>query len=113
MQCERNKRQIRAMARGEIIGSLKIREHARNCLRCQAEMSRERRMQRELQALRSDLPVPGGLLNRILDAVDTLDRRPAVARRRRSKLAGTCVVVVALLIGIGSRSGRRRAVQAS
>jgi hypothetical protein len=55
MRCERHQRQIRAMARGEIIGSLKLREHARGCLRCQAEMSRERRIQRELQALRDEL----------------------------------------------------------
>jgi hypothetical protein len=113
MRCERNKGQIRAMARGEIIGSLKIREHVRKCLRCQAEMSRERRIQRQLQALRNDVPVPGGLVNRILNVVDTLDRRPAIARRRRSKFAGMCVVAIALLVGIGSRSGRRRAAQAS
>ena len=76
-------------------------------------MSRERRIQRQLQALRSDVPVPGGLVNRILDIVDTLDRTPAIARRRRSKFAGVCVLAVALLVGIGSRSGRRRATQAS
>ncbi|HBQ04137.1 MAG TPA: hypothetical protein DD646_02300, partial [Acidimicrobiaceae bacterium] len=48
MRCESRQRQIRAMARGEIIGSSKLREHVRGCLRCQAEMSRERRIQREL-----------------------------------------------------------------
>ena len=113
MQCDRNKRRIRAMARGEIVGSLKLREHVRNCLRCQAEMSRERRMQRELRALKSEGPIPDGLLNRLIGAIDALDSGPAIARRQRSKVAGTCVVVLALLIGIGSRSGRRRAAQAS
>ena len=113
MQCDRNKRQVRAMARGEIIGSLKLREHARNCLRCQAEMSRERRLLRELQGLRSEIPVPDGVLNRVLDPIDALDRSPAIARRQRSKLAGMGVVALALLIGIGSRSSRRRASRAS
>ena len=101
------------MARGEIIASQKIREHVRNFLRFQSEISRELRIQRQLQALRNDVPVPGGLVNRILDVVDTLDRSPAIARRRRSKFAGMCVVAIALLVGIGSRSGRRRATQAS
>ena len=110
MQCDRHQRQIRAMARGEIIGSLKLRDHARHCLRCQVEMSRERRIQRELQSLRDELPVPGGLATRI---VDSLDRRPLIARRQRSKIAGLCALGVAVAVGLTSRPGRRRVSQAS
>ena len=113
MQCDRHQRQIRAMARGEIIGSLKLREHARHCLRCQAEMSRERRIQRELQSLRDELPIPGGLATRILESVDSLDRRPLIVRRQRSKIAGLCALGVALAVGLTSRSGRRRTTHAS
>jgi len=113
MRCDWHQRQIRAMARGEIIGSLKLREHARSCLRCQAEMSRERRMQRELQALRDDLPIPGGLATRILESVDSLDRGPFIVRKQRSKIAGLCALGVAVALGMTSRNGRRRISQAS
>ena len=113
MQCDRHQKQIRAMARGEIIGSLKLRDHARHCLRCQAEMSRERRIQRELQSLREELPIPGGLATRILESVDSLDRRPLIARRQRSKIAGLCALGVALAFGLTSRSGRRQTTEAS
>jgi len=113
MRCERHRRQIRAMARGEIIGSLKLREHARGCLRCQAEMSRERRMQRELQALRDELPVPGGLATRILESVDSLDRGSLIVRKQRSKIAGLCALGVAVAVGLTSKTGRRRINQAS
>ena len=59
------------MARGETIGATKLRQHARHCLRCQAEMSRERRIQRELHALRSEIPVPDGLSDHILESIET------------------------------------------
>ena len=113
MQCDRHQKQTRAMARGEIIGSLKLRDHVGHCLRCQAEMSRERRIQRELQSLRDELPIPGGLATRILESVDSLDRRPLIVRRQRSKIAGLCALGVALAVGLTSRSGRRRTTQAS
>ncbi|MED5362541.1 MAG: hypothetical protein VX760_08355, partial [Actinomycetota bacterium] len=102
-----------AMARGEIIGAAKLRQHARRCLRCQAEMSRERRIQRELQSLRSEIPVPNGLMDRILESVDTIDRTPFIARRQRSKVAALCGLGIALALGLSSLPARRRSAQAS
>lgn len=101
------------MARGETIGAPKLRRHVRHCLRCQAEMSRERRIQRELHALRSEIPIPDGLSDHILESIETIDRRPIIVRRQRSKLAGLCALGVALALGLGSRPTRRRTAQAS
>ncbi len=101
------------MARGETIGATKLRQHVRHCLRCQAEMSRERRIQRELHALRNEIPVPDGLNNHILESIEAVDRRPIIAQRQRSKVAGLCALGVALALGLSSLPTRRRAVQAS
>jgi hypothetical protein len=76
-------------------------------------MSRERRMQRELQALRDELPVPGGLATRILESVDSLDRGSLIVRKQRSKIAGLCALGVAVAVGLTSKTGRRRINQAS
>ena len=91
------------MARGETIGAAKLRQHVRQCLRCQAEMSRERRIQRELHSLN----------DQILDSIETIDRRPIIVRRQRSKVAGFCALGVALVLGLGSRPVRRLAARAS
>ena len=101
------------MARGETIGAMKLRQHVQHCLRCQAEMSRERRIQRELHALRNEITIPDGLSDQILESVETIDRRPMIDRRKRSKVAGFCALGVALALGLSSRPARRRTVQAS
>ena len=101
------------MARGETIGAAKLRQHVRQCLRCQAEMSRERRIQRELHSLKNEISVPDGLNDQILDSIETIDRRPIVVRRQRSKVAGFCALGVALVLGLGSRPARRLAARAS
>ena len=113
MRCDRNQRQIRAMARGETIGAAKLRQHVRQCLRCQAEMSRERRIQRELHSLKNEISVPDGLNDQILDSIETIDRRPIIVRRQRSKVAGFWALGVALVLGLGSRPVRRLAARAS
>ncbi|HAQ44344.1 MAG TPA: hypothetical protein DCQ67_10255 [Acidimicrobiaceae bacterium] len=101
------------MARGETIGAAKLRQHVRQCLRCQAEMSRERRIQRELHSLKNEISVPDGLNDQILDSIETIDRRPIIVRRQRSKVAGFCALGVALVLGLGSRPVRRLAARAS
>ena len=101
------------MARGEIIGSPKVRAHVKQCLRCQAEMSRERRIQRELRNLRHETPVPSALADRILKSVNSFDRSMEIKRRQSSRVAGACAMGAAVVLAVLSVPTRRRTVRTS
>ena len=89
------------MARGETIGAAKLRQHVRQCLRCQAEMSRERRIQRELHSLKNEISVPDGLNDQILDLLKQLiDVRLSCGGNDPKSLASA--LFVALVLGLGS-----------
>jgi hypothetical protein len=59
-------------------------EHVSQCLRCQAEMARSRRLDRALASLRNlPLQADPAVLESILERLDT-----AVERRERQRIAG-------------------------
>ena len=47
-------------------------------------------------SLKNEISVPDGLNDQILDSIETIDRRPIIVRRQRSKVAGFCALGVAL-----------------
>ena len=109
MRCDRYRRQVRALSRGGEVSD-KVRRHATRCLRCQAEMARERRLQRQMQALRREVSVPGGLVQRILSTVEAArqepDPRPNTVRTG-GLVAGAGALAGVVVVGLGTRAGRR------
>lgn len=72
-------------------GELEV--HVAECLRCQAELARYRRLRTELADLRSEPPIDvDGLLEDILGALDASTRARLVARRGRQAV---CTLVAA------------------
>ncbi len=90
-----------------------IQDHVAHCLRCQAEITRYRRMHRMLGNLRADNLVPGaGLLGDILAVLDDPHaHNPETKRSRRvliAIVAGTLVGVAATLLLVNVRNHRQR-----
>lgn len=100
-----------ARAAGDLTGlNGADRGHVESCLRCQAEVVHERRLQRAFQDLRTDLlePAPGWLAD-VLDALEQPDEQRAVRsvlRGRRVTYAGAIVVAGGALV-IAGRARRR------
>ncbi len=65
-------------------------EHVAECLRCQADLARFRRLRRALASLR-DLPLPADpeILDQLLEGLDS-----AVERRERHRIAGRRAVSI-------------------
>ncbi len=97
-----------AMADGSeaAAASLAATRHVASCLGCQAEVARYRRMVRSLGSLRDQaVPVPPGLLDAVVDALDgRLDR----SRGRRLAYAGAVAAGAAATVVLVARSRRGR-----
>ena len=109
MRCDRYRRHVQALARGDEV-SPKVRRHATACLRCQAEMARERRLQRQMQSLRREVAVPDGLVQRILSTVEAARQEPVPrsnAVRTGGLVAGASALAGVVVVGLGTRAGRR------
>ena len=110
MRCDRYRGRVRALARGESDGGRRVRRHVASCLRCQAEIARERRLQRQLKSLRQEQRTPRGLLERILatieDAAPPQTPRSAPARTA-GVVAGAGALAGVIVVGLGTRAGRR------
>lgn len=107
MRCDRYRRHARRVARNEAEPSPRVQRHLTTCLRCQAEMARERRLQRHMRSMRQESRVPGGLLERIMATIEaSAGETPA---RGGSRTAGVVAGAVAgvLAVGLGTRTGRR------
>ena len=86
--------------------------HMGQCLRCQAELSRYRRLERTLRGLRDlAVPVPSGLLDELLEGLDSAaDRRERhrIAGRRAASLVGLAAATAAGVGGVLVLATRRR-----
>jgi hypothetical protein len=82
------------------------------CLSCQAEMSRYRRLERTLRDLRDfAVPVPSGLLEELREALDSASERRArhrIAGRRAASLVGLAAATAAGVGGVLVLATRRR-----
>ncbi len=109
MRCDRYRRQVRALARAEDEASDRVRRHLSSCLRCQAELARERRLLRQLRSMRRETSVPGGLLERVLSTIEESGvREPARSGGSRAGVvAGAGALAGVLAVGLGTRVGRR------
>jgi hypothetical protein len=73
-------------------------------------MARERRLHRQMRSMRADHPVPRGLLDRVLAAIDEagpLDRRRRGSGRTVGVVAGAGALAGVIVVGLGTRVGRR------
>ncbi len=76
-------------------------KHLESCLRCQAEASRYRKIQRELEKLRFQVAEPPvDLVAPVLAALDQ-----AVARRSRIRIAAVGIGVGSALVALGTVAG--------
>lgn len=109
MRCDRYRRQVRAVARGEAAAGRRVESHVRGCLRCQAEMARERRLQRRLRSMRQEPIVPRGLVERVLATIETarLEPQPRSGARTTGIVASAGAIAGVLAVGLGTRVGRR------
>ncbi len=109
MRCDRYRRQVRALARSTDAGSGRVARHVESCLTCQAELARERRLLRQMRAMRRESSVPGGLLERVLATIDESGvREPHRSTGSRvGVLAGAGALAGVIVVGLGTRVGRR------
>jgi len=86
--------------------------HVAQCLGCQAEMSRYRRLNRTLQGLRDlAVPAPSGLLEELLAGLDSAAERRErhrIAGRRAASLVGLAAATAAGVGGVLVLATRRR-----
>lgn len=97
-----------AMADGSepVAASLAATRHVGSCLACQAEVARYRRLTRSLADLRDQpVPIPDGLCDSVLDA---LDGRPERSKSRRLAYAGAVAAGAAATAVLVARSRRGR-----
>ena len=99
LRCDEVARELPAILDRRVGASSTTVAHVETCLRCQAELSRYRRMLRLLAQLRDDeVPLPPGALSEILANVRRMARRQAV----RSALVHRRVAYATGLIALGS-----------
>jgi hypothetical protein len=86
--------------------------HLGQCLRCQAELSRYRRLERTLRGLRDfAVSVPSGLLDELLEGLDSATERRErhrIAGRRAASLVGLAAATAAGVGGVLVLATRRR-----
>ncbi len=85
--------------------------HVGSCLRCQAEVLRDRRMSRALADLRDEVLQPDPeLLGAVLDAVDEFVERRAALRARLAYLLGGAAATAGTIAVMLVRRGRGEAL---
>lgn len=116
MRCD----QIFATLPGFVDGSARLdrseRRHVEQCLRCQAELARYRKLLRAMRSLRTDTgPAPDGLVGSILAHVEAAGERSAVRAtltgRRAAYIGGIAAATAAAGAGAALvlvTRGRRR-----
>ena len=87
-------------------------EHFAQCLRCQAEMARFRRLRRTLASLRHrPVPADHGIFDHILEGLDSAAERRErhrVASRRAASIVGLAAATAAGVGGVLVLATRRR-----
>ena len=86
--------------------------HIAQCLRCQAEMARFRRLRRTLASLRlQQVPAEAGLVDDLLEGLDSAaerQERQRIAGRRAASIVGLAAVTAAGVGGVLVLATRRR-----
>ncbi len=107
MRCEDAAPAVASLADGlELERSAQL-AHVESCLRCQAEVVRDRRMARALADLRAEVLEPDPeLLGTVLDAVDEFVERRAALRARLAYLLGGAAATAGTIAVMLVRRGR-------
>jgi len=114
--CEELSEVLPGVAAGEVVLPHPSRAHVEQCLRCQAELVRYRRVLRTMRSLRHEVLEPApGLLPDLLAALEEAGERHAVRsllnRHRAAYVGGLAAATAAGAAGailIASRSRRTR-----
>jgi anti-sigma factor RsiW len=102
MRCDEVARILPEAVEGGAAVELSVQRHIEQCLRCQAELARYRRMLRGLQLLRTRYLEPApGLLAQTLAAIEEAGERQAV----RSILSGRRLAYVGAIGGAAVAAG--------
>jgi len=92
--------------------SVEEMDHVAQCLRCQAEMARFRRLRRTLAGLRlRPVPADPGILNGLLEGLDSAAERRErhrIASRRAASIMGLAAATAAGVGGVLVLATRRR-----
>ncbi len=108
LKCKAIKSLGRNLAEASILPS-SLADHASTCLRCQAEVARFRRLQRELGALAEQTePAPRTLFDRVDHAIRT-EAVPTGSQHQGSKVAATIAGATAAAASVVAVALWRRA----
>ena len=124
MRCEEVGRvlpQVVDVEAGAEVFDLDVQRHIDSCLRCQAEVTRYRRMLRGLHQLRASYVEPSpGLLAQTLAVLDDADEHRAVRALLKGRrlayagaIGGAAVAAVATAVVLAGRSRRRASALAA
>jgi hypothetical protein len=101
VRCERLAEELPALVDGVELGET-ARAHVQRCLRCQADVARDRRLHRLLAGLRHDAVVPpAGLLAEVFAVLDTVSSGPYPPVRDRRRVAYLGTIAAATAAGVG------------
>jgi hypothetical protein len=102
MRCDDVALLLPAIVDGDEEAALPVQHHVQECLRCQAELARYRRMLRGLQLMRTRMLEPApGLLSQTLAAIGEASERRAI----RSILTGRRLAYVGAVGGTVAAAG--------
>jgi anti-sigma factor RsiW len=102
MRCDEIALLLPAIVDGEDRAALPVQHHVEECLRCQAELARYRRMLRGLQLLRTQFLEPApGVLTQTLAAIGAASERRAI----HSVLTGRRVAYMGAVGGAVAAAG--------
>ncbi len=107
MRCEEAAPAVASLADGLEPSRPAQAAHVESCLRCQAEVVRDRRMSRALADLRAEVLEPDpDLLCTVLDAVDEFVEHRAALRARLAYLLGGAAATAGTIAVMLVRRGR-------
>ncbi len=107
MRCEEAAPAVASLADGLEPSRPAQAAHVESCLRCQAEVVRDRRMSRALAELRAEVLEPDpDLLCTVLDAVDEFVEHRAALRARLAYLLGGAAATAGTIAVMLVRRGR-------
>ena len=105
MRCDEAVEAVASLAADQQASDAVQAEHVATCLRCQARVSRDRRLVRDLRSLRSEVVSPDvTLLSSVLCAIDaeaaSIDR---IRTRRRVYMGSAATAAGGLVVALAAR----------